>query len=174
MKIAYPLTVDDNMAFVRHQYDTMPAIRRSRRRSLIVASLMYPFFGALAYVERSFVVLGVGFAIATAYVLFVGYYHRRGYIKRVEKWLHAKREGHQDEHVELTLEGDDLLVKTDASDVTAPMERFSRLERTENYTFLYINEQKAIIIPKDSLTEGDYSAFVSQLRKQYDESHSVE
>jgi hypothetical protein len=104
----------------------------------------------------------------------VGYYHRRGYLKRVDKWLHEKREGHPDEHVELTLEGDDLLVKTDTSDVTAPMERFSRMERTENYTFLYINEQKAIIIPKDSLTEGDYGEFVSQLRKQYDESHSIE
>ena len=171
MKIAYSLTVEDNMAFVRHQYETMPAIQRSRKRSLAVASILFPFIGVLAYVEESWLVLGGGLVLAAAYVWFVGYFHRRGFLKRMERLLRERKGDSPDESVELTLVDDELHLKTDTTEATATLDRFSQMDETDEYTFLYVNEQKAIIIPRLTLKEGSYGEFVGELKTAYGRSH---
>src|SRR6266702_4023269 len=65
---------------------------------------------------------------------------------------------------ELELTHDMLLEKTPFRESATALESIERVVTTDRYTFIYLSAMAALIIPRTSVAEGDYDAFVDALR----------
>jgi hypothetical protein len=63
-------------------------------------------------------------------------------------------------------------VRTPYSESNTALEVVEKVESTDKYTFIYLNAVAALVIPRDSVSEGDYEAFVEAVRERVAETHA--
>ena len=59
---------------------------------------------------------------------------------------------------------------TDTKDIginNTPWEKIEHMEVTENHTYIFIDQSLAFIIPKNSITDGDYVSFITALKEKF-------
>jgi hypothetical protein len=69
----------------------------------------------------------------------------------------------------LTIDGDSLISRDCSEEGRVRLSSLQRVDVTSDHAFIYIDSVRAMIIPRQSVTDGDFLAFVSQLRKASNE-----
>jgi hypothetical protein len=158
--------MDHLMAFGRYIYDTSKTIRRSRRRGQIVAGSLYVWFGALYFVEVPLGTILLWYLVATAYLLFVSYWHKRSYLKNLTKmYRETENKSFFCEHY-LTITDAGIVAKDESSESTIFWSGIERVVNQVDFTFVFLGSVQAIVIPKVGVLEGDYEVFVAELKKR--------
>lgn len=175
MKITYEIKLADCLAFTDHFLKTSPFMRKTVRKGQMWWA-SGPLLGGLAIAifksippERTLILLSV-LALVLSMPMFFLY---PPYFKRCTR-KHAKSlcEGNSSQGVlglhEIEITNECLIEKTQDSENKIQWKSLSRIESTSDYTFAYIGENTAHIIPKGNIVDGDYTQFVSKLNETYE------
>ena len=68
----------------------------------------------------------------------------------------------------LRIEDDVLVEISDYRETRTKWAGVEKIESTDSYTFVYTGSVMAIVIPKESVTSGDYDQFVDALRSHHE------
>lgn len=168
MIIKYDNTMEDMIAFNQHYIETSPVQRKSLfsiRWKMPVLTLI--FFGILSWSDHSFGFLIYGLVVAIVLFLVYPAMFRKRFAKNIRQ-LYAERgsKGVLGLH-SLEIDDNGLLVKTDCNEVKSSWNTLDRIVSTDTHTFIYINANAAIILPRQTIVEGDYDNFVAELNRLY-------
>ena len=164
MTIKYELRLEDHLALARFHYDTSPSVRRSLIKAQVVAALLLPMLIALGYVLDSAPSMLLLVAVGIGYFLFVRFYHRRSYLKSAEKMLRGTKDHPLVEIVSLASSDPGLTITTEAGEYTGAWSSFDRIEITDSHAVVFVDGHKALIIPRQSVLNGEFETFAADLR----------
>jgi hypothetical protein len=71
------------------------------------------------------------------------------------------------EQVEVSIDDAGLEIRSAGEESTAGWERVRKIESIAHHTFVYFSAVSALIIPEDSVIEGDYTSFVARLKQLF-------
>ncbi len=170
MNIEYEINVDDCLALNRHLIKNSFFMRRAIRKGQAWWT-MGPLVGGVllaAYkrvpLEKSRIILAAIFLFLSVpmYFLYPVYFrfHNERFIRNFCR--SEKNKGVIGKHF-FSVSEDAIIDKTDHNDATIPWQSVDRIESTEDHTFVFTGELTAHIIPRHSILDGQYDAFVKKL-----------
>jgi hypothetical protein len=171
MKIQYEVTLDDAVAALKHYLQTSPLQRRTMLWGWVFAAIVFGLFGLAAFLSLSVRPLIWGGVWLVAYTM-IGLVQRATRDRRLRR---IYEEGQNRSllgchELELTAEG--LAGTTAVSEGRVSWSGIERVVSTETHTFVYTGSGSALIIPQATVTEGDYRAFVAELREYFERARS--
>jgi hypothetical protein len=170
MQIKFTLSVDDKIAFARLHLEHSPKQKKAIRANQLAFTV-----GTLVIAVVSFFFkmpeVSWGALIAALIVLaFFPWHHQRLVMKNTTAALRKQvPEGFVDT-IEMSADESGLTVRDGKTTLTAAWTGILKSERTDRYSFIYLKGGNALIIPRGSVVEGDYEAFVAEIaerRKQH-------
>ncbi len=168
MRIRYENTVDDFAAFQQFHMENSPSVRR--RTALVRWGI--PAFGAGAGVlimivwgpDRwegiPLILFGLIFPIIFPVIM------RRSLKRQVaELYREGGEKGVLGMH-ELLVSDQWLTERTDYNEQRSSWESIGRIGSSDDRTFIYVSPLTAHVIPRERVQEGDYDAFVREVRRR--------
>lgn len=160
MLIRYNISPDDIVAFNMHLIKTVPAMRRSAFR--VKWRLLFPLCVIILalsvyYSDPLLAVLGVLFLVLT-HVRYKRHI-RRYYMKQATEGPNKEILG----PAELEITPDALIGRGHEIETKVKWERVDRIEADEDRTYIFLGERVGIILPRTSITQGDYDAFIREV-----------
>ncbi len=179
MKITYDIKLADCLAFNDHFIKTSPFMRKAIRKGQMWWA-SGPLLGGLALAifksappEKTLMLLAI-LALVISMPMFFLYpsYFQRSARKQVKSLCAGDdSKGVLGLHV-LEITDECLIEKTEYSEDEIQWESIAKIDSTSDYTFVYIGESTAHIIPEDNIIDGDYTLFVSKLNETYENSEA--
>ena len=166
MRLRYEITLEDLLAFTLHVHQKSPTMRRIRLRAVIALAVMIIGLCLIAAeILDNFLVLWAGVGWAVFFAAIYPQLYRRN-VKRLSTRLYAEgqNKGILGQHV-AELRDNGLFDGTAFSERTVFWKGIERIESIPGHTFVYLSAMSAHVIPEDSVTEGNYQAFVEELQK---------
>jgi hypothetical protein len=178
MKIRYQNTLEDIIAFNCYHHTRSPAKRRSFRRLngvlffvsfllLALATLGLLLIATTSFDEKLPFAGAFGVAILGLLVAWQSPRIRRALISF--EACRVYREGKNKNVLcvhELELTADRLIERTPVSESSNALESLERVVCTDRYAFIYQSALNAKVIPRYSVSEGDFEAFVEAVRER--------
>ena len=173
MKLEYSVQLEDIIAFNNHHMEATPSIRRKLAVMRFVwafaplaAIWAITFFEGMDPSKAMWVITFVGVCISSPIFLFQPFYLRWMNNRQVRKAYEDEKNRSLlgDREIKVTSNG--LAEKTASGENQSEYAQINRIDSDDNYTFIYAAKSKVHIIPKKSVKEGDYDAFVSELKKK--------
>ena len=176
MRLVYDLGNDDLVAFADHHATHSPMVCREIKQLRwlagvgVVVGLLLVYFHYGDPDAKGRMVAGLCFVVmgVSAIVAYPRWF-RKQYRR---KMLDANRPRKTpDDQTRTTIELDDGYLKTDQEygTTTLKLSLIDRFEQTPEHGFIYVSPITANIIPRRKIVEGDYDAFVTQLRSSVDD-----
>lgn len=171
MRIKYNVTIDDLVAFNQFYHKHSAYGRRIKRTWGLVFPLgLFLFFCLIGVSQKDWVAPIVGGVFAG---LIIWGNAGGGWRKRIGKTVRKMyEEGSNKSAVglhELELNEYGIIVKDQYGESTHSWDGIERLGFTPDYTFIFISSVAGFSIRGTTVVEGDYSAFVSNLKQRFDE-----
>lgn len=166
MTLKYENTIDHVRAFGEYVYRTSPTLRRSRRWTQLIAVLLYLYFGVQLFFGIPLSSLAIWYLVATAYLVFASYWHKRSYLRNLAK-MYRETENKNffcEHHLSITDEGISTL--SEGGERTIYWSGIERIGETDRFTFVFLGSIMALVIPRNGVLEGDYEAFTGELKKR--------
>jgi hypothetical protein len=172
MRIRYADTLDDLVAFsdfhAAHSTTVKQNIRLTRWTSAVLVIALT--FAALTFVTDDSMALSakVFGALVGGVFMFVVVPHLTRWNLRVQM-RKILREGRNKSVVgehELEILDEGLLERTEYNETKSSWAGIERVVSTPQYTFIYITSVSAHVIPRESVSEGDYDAFIQELTRR--------
>ena len=166
MEVEFALDETDLVALARHHMEHSPAIRRRYRIRWIGVSLGIGLMGVLLYAFLSLkapaLYLG-GFA--AFFLVFYPYYYRWLVGRTMRKIVNARLnpEALAARTLRLTPEGLELV--SAGSKTAKPWDRISGIEVTPDRTFVAIDGEYAIVLPRLRLGDETYQRLIETIRR---------
>jgi hypothetical protein len=168
MQIRYNVTIEDLVVFNRFHCRNSPAIKRSKWTSIlfvcvtiIIGSLVIPLDDE---VSRPIVIVA---AVVFA-VLFAVIFNWRYLVALDRQARRIYREGNNKgafgEH-ELEIDDDGLVERTEVNENRYAWRGVERIIETDSHAFIYISALLAHVIPRGSIVEGNFDAFIARTRQ---------
>ena len=168
LRLSYEITVDDLVAFNRYHRESSPTMKRLRLRrqwggGLLTAVVM----GAVGVLTRSGEVIFWGVFLGVAYAVIFSALWRGRLEKSVRKlYSEGNNEGVIGGRVmEIGEKG--IVERTGYSETRTSWSGIKRIVSTKGYTFVYFSAATANIIPHKGVVEGDYEAFIHELKERH-------
>ena len=168
MRLRYEITLEDLLAFTLHVHQKSPTMRRTRMRAAMgLAAMIIGLCLIAAEVLDNFLVLWAGVGWAALFVAIYPRLYRRN-VKRLSTRLYAEgqNKGILGQHV-TELRDNGLFDGTAFSERTVYWKGIERIESIPGHTFVYLSAMSAQVIPEDSVTEGNYQAFIDELQNRW-------
>jgi hypothetical protein len=172
MKIVFGINAEELFLFNQYLFDTSPAIKKAftKNRALISYSpILAAMVLGLVNEQSPFnVMLLVGIAAVT--ISLPAYYIypmlvRKNLRKRIVKlYSEGQNNGIIGEH-ELEIDAGGLVEKTPLGEVRQEWDKIVNVISHNDRTYIFISEINAYILPKYSVVQGDYDAFVAELMR---------
>ena len=167
MTIKYLLTKDNLLAFHRFQHEHSRIIRRVVKRYQWMPPILFAIIGVIGMwtsdVPLPYVII----------LIFAGFWpfvfpalHRFIYLKAASRMM-KRGGGKLAEAVEVSIDDAGLEIRSAGEESSAGWERVRRIESVAHHTFVYFSAVSALIIPEESVIEGDYTSFVASLRQHF-------
>ena len=174
MKISYEIKVADCLAFNDHHLKTSPFMQKTIRKGQMWWAAG-PLIGGLAIAifknlspEKTLATLSALSLVLSMpmFFLFPAYFKMKTR-KNIESLF--KENGSQGvlglHDIEITDDG--LIETSECSENEIQFESIGKIVSTADYTFAYIDENTAHIIPKKNIVNGDYAQFVDKLNETF-------
>jgi hypothetical protein len=167
MKIRYTNTIEDFVAFNWYHVRHSPTSRRSIALGTWGVPAAALFAGATsAVVEESPLALLPTAVFALLWAVTFPLVFPLGLKRQVRRMYRLGQNRGALGPRELELAGDRLVERTPYGEQSVLLPAVEKVVPTDNYTFIYISAVAAHVIPRDAVTEGDYSAFVDLVDRQ--------
>lgn len=168
MRIKYGLTIDDLVAWSQFQARGSKTIRRLQLRAIVLIGIILLVASALvSHVAGTWVPFAFG---STVFVLFTAIYPRlyQSALTRNTTQLYgeSRNRGLLGPHT-MELQDDGVLDRTEYGERKTYWKGIERIEVTERYVFIYLSSISAQVVPRFSITEGDFDDFVAELRRRW-------
>jgi hypothetical protein len=69
---------------------------------------------------------------------------------------------------ELEFTGEGFFERSELSEARCAWRALQRIVSTKDHTFIYVGPEEALVLPRHSVSEGDYDAFVGTLRREWE------
>ncbi len=163
-KIEFSVSVDDLVSLNDHHCQESPDIKRMVRWLTIVPSVLCAVAGALA-VAQGIMWCVILLLIALAWPFYYPRLFRHLTSSRMRR-LYRKGENRSlvGKH-SLCVEEDGLVHRTEHSDNRIKWLAIERLESNDDHTFIYLSAVSALVVPRHSVTNGDYDACVQEISR---------
>ncbi len=172
MQLRFDLTVDDKVAFARMHLRRSPSQIRSIRTNQLSLAVAFAVMGLVGTIFRFPIVQWTGLALTILCFILYPWHHRRLVFRRTARKLRASiPEGFVD-HIEMTADEGGLRTRDGQSDLTFAWTSLLTVESGAEHTFLYLKGGNALVIPRKTVTLGDYDAFVVELNERIKQ-HSI-
>jgi hypothetical protein len=160
MKIVFDASVDDHVALNLYTYTHLPAYGRDR----IIWGILFPaglflFLAVLNFNKSGWSSVAFAAIIPGLYALwFLG--GRKGRLRRsTRKILEEDRSKAELGPQEIEVAHDGIVGRTRFEESKLSWKAIERTVSTPDYYFIYLSLLKAIVIPKNKITEGDFETF---------------
>jgi hypothetical protein len=169
IRLRYGVIVEDLLAFSRYHYAHSKTIKRIQIRTVCILALCFMvgatliarglkswiplIFGALASVIAA-IIFPIRFRWAT----------ERNTIRMYEEGQNRGVLGPQT----IELRDDGFFKRNDTGESLTLWKGIERMEVTDRYLFVYISAVSAHVVPRYSITEGDFDIFVTELRNRWE------
>jgi hypothetical protein len=166
MEVEFVLDETDLVALARHHMEQSPAIRRRYRIRWIGASLGIGLMGVLLYaflaLKAPALYLG---AFSAFFLVFYPYYYRWLVGRTMRKIVNARLnpEALAARTLRLTPEGLELVGA--GSKTAKPWDRISGIEVTPDRTFVAIDGEYAVVLPRLRLGDETYQRLIETIRR---------
>jgi YcxB-like protein len=170
LTIKYENTIDDLVAFQMYHCENSPYLKRQHlwfRWGTLGAALV---IGALVWILMDSLDMALLFFLFG--IIFIFVYPRS--IRRSFK-KQAKRMGSEGSNKgilgphEIEVSDQGLTERTAYGEQHSSWEAIERVGSSDNHAFIYTGPLMAHVIPKASVTDGDFDEFVDELRKRVGE-----
>ena len=162
IEIAFTLSRRDLHAFAAHQARRTPELDRARRVHHFLWPAVFLLVGHFLSKRSGNPLAVVPFAAgAGLWVLLFPLYLRRVYRRHVLRSLRAG--GMMPGDYRLRADAEGTAVVSGSGERTIPWSAVARLATTDSHAFIHLDEGSALIVPRASVNEGDYEAFVEAL-----------
>ncbi len=166
MKIKYELSIKDKIAFVEHHLRGSQSQAKSIRANRLAFAVAFSVMGVVGVVMEYDYLIFAGFTVAVLCWFFYPAYHKWLVSKRIAKKIGAGVSKDFRDPVEMMLNGDGLEITDSSSTVKTEWSGIDKISSSEKHTFIYLKTSNALIIPKNAITEGDYEAFIAELKNK--------
>ncbi len=166
MKIKYELSIKDKIAFVEHHLRGSEKQAKSIRANRLAFAIAFSIMGVVGVLMKFDYLIFAGFTVAVACWFFYSAYHKWLVSKRITKKIGAGVSKDFRDPVEMTLDNDGLEITDSSSTVNTDWAGIQKVSSSEDHTFIYLKTSNALIIPKNAVTEGDYEAFIAELKSK--------
>lgn len=170
MYITYQNTADNLRALAAHQYKISPSMRRDRWFVLAVAAIIFGllFLVCGSYTPEVFLFCLIVTGATTLGILTL---HRRTFIRQT---LQAHEEGARNGFLgriqTLSVTDSELMGVSVSGRSRLPYWRIARIDTSGKCTFIYLNAVTALMLSESATIEGDYQAFIKELRERWRQS----
>jgi len=165
--IKYKTSLDDFLALGEHHYRTSPVLQRSLFINKWIFPFLYLLIGIYGYFKDSQFLMLVGL-FAFIWPGVISSYHRRLYLKRMTKLYLKGGKQEQVIDVELSFDNTGITIRRDENCGNFSWGTIKKVVSTEDHTFIYTSDINALVIPRVTITDGDYSTFVRELKNKVD------
>ena len=162
--LRYSNTIDDLVAFNLYHIENSPAMRKQMNNSRIrVALISMALLYILAHQMGDMTLFYIGIAITAVYFLLKPFLSKRGVRGTVK--FHMKNGLYNNVACEhrIYIDKNFLMEETEFEKTGHRIDRILRLAHTDDRCFIYVDEHRAHIIPKDHMTEGNVEEFLRHL-----------
>lgn len=176
MKLVYSVSEADALAYASYFYEHSPVIQnqmKTGRVVLFIAVLLFAFITVLMTlggncVQLSPLIKGLLYAaiVLGVAVVIVYFAHKKIYLWSSRKMLRSgKNKGiFGPQSMEITDTG--LKLNRPGGESTTYWNGIERVETTEIAAYIYISSMAAYIVPRASVTEGNFDSFLAEIRKR--------
>lgn len=167
MKITYETTLQDAVAFFHYHSEHSHLMKRTRRRLTFLFGLALLFVCVISGFRNLPLAVVVG-ALALGVLLLTSSWvdRRLGTWQTRKAFEEGKNKATFGLH-ELELTDENLITRTRVAESRIGWEAVERVASTADHTFIYVSALSAEVIPRRSVTEGDYDAFVKELNERW-------
>ena len=166
--LRYSTTIEDLVAFNRFHNLHSPRLIRQRRLVTVllpVAALIA--VSVMAILSRDLWSFFFPFLFIIFYIAFLRRAYGKAFDNKVRRlYSEGKNRAALGAH-RLSIDEDGLTSETEVSSSTISFKGIEKIESSPTHTFIYMSAMSAMVIPKDSVTEGDYENFFAQLRAKW-------
>ena len=160
-ELAFTLTLDDAVAFANYHTSHSPAIARTRRRLQVILGTLLSVVGLIILVTggevaRAMIYFGLGAVWFVLWPPFQRWATRREVLKSYGEGTNRTFIGPH----RLQVQPDGLSWSSEHSEGKYKWSGVERIATTPDYTYVYVAAIMAVIIPRCSVTAGDYESFV--------------
>ena len=162
MKLTYSVNIEDLIIFNEYHSEHSPFFRRARRNFQLNSSLSVLFaLIFLGYLAKSWIYPIVGAVFATAFALIAPSRFRKQIRKAAERcYKEGENKGTIGIH-SLEILDTELLETNPAGNQTIKWSGIERVVSTPTHGYIYVSSNAAHVVPRASVTEGDYDAFMA-------------
>jgi hypothetical protein len=165
--LTYTLTMDDVIVWTQYHYAHSALCKRSFWIwRLVLCAIVF----ALVVAGTGLNAIGISGAVLSAglyYFIFPGL-RRRGVTRLVKKsYAEGKNKGLIGQH-RLVIAEDGLESSSEVGEGKGIWAGIERIVEVPGYTFLYVGAFLAQVVPERGVTEGDYKAFMVELKRRWE------
>lgn len=177
MEIEFGLREEDILAFSEYHTDHSPSVQRSvQRQRVLFPSFLFILGIYLMWREGDWLIGIIFFPILLLImaVWFIWFPKRFKYNYRqaaIKLYRERGNEGVLGAH-RLRIESDGLYEACSSGEGKTYWTAIQGIESTETHTFIYSGSVKAIIIPRQAVTRGEYDQFVQAVRSEHQQAVS--
>ena len=168
MRLRVELSVDDLVAFSLHHHQSSPTLKRSRVWAVIAIAVMT---ATLSHIAGELLNNPLLRLLGIAAAIFLAVVYPRIWRRKLEQYVRLLYREGQNRGVlgthSLEILDKGLFDSTLFYERTSFWNGIERIETVPGRTFVYLSAVTAQVIPEDSVKEGNYGAFIDELRKQW-------
>ena len=167
--LRYSITIEDLVAFNRfHNLHSPELIRQRRLVTVILPVAALIAITVMAVLSRDLWSFLFPFLVIILYMAFLRRAYGTAFDKKVRRlYSEGKNRAALGAHG-LSIDEDGLTSETEVSSSTISFKGIEKIESSPTHTFIYMSAMSAMVIPKGSVTEGDYENFFAQLRARWE------
>ena len=162
MKLTYSVTIDDLIIFNEYHSEHSPFVQRARRKYRLLSPLsMFFVFSLVGFVTKSWTYPIVGAVVAIAYAAMAPRRFRKQIRNAAE---HCYKEGENKGLFgvhSLEILDAELLETNPSGNQSIKWAGIERVVSTPTHGYIYVSSNAAHVVPRASVTEGDFDAFMA-------------
>lgn len=166
MKIEYPLTQNDMLAYYLHFSDNSRSriVQKRIRRTLV--PVLYLVFGWVFFAIGISTITIFFFMAATLWYFFWPLYHRWREKRVYKKHIAETVGGSLEDHLVTEAKQNHLFVKSNLAESKYKYSQVDKIAKDKNYTYIYLGKDSAVILPHNTIGKDTVDAFVSDVEKR--------
>ena len=174
--IKYDMSIDDLTAFSLYYARSSPALRSTQRRyAMVWLPILFMATLALGFKlpDASLPMTPLILAVSTTVIMagYLAYYFKYGWLQRYRRvigklYAEGKSPGLVGEHT-LEIDENGITERTEFKETRHAWGGLVRIESEPGYTYLFTGASSAIIIPHQSITDGNFPALLEQVKLHY-------
>lgn len=168
-RIDYVMTAEDQVEFNLYYSSISPNHARQRRISQVIVPIVYVVMALVLLFIRSYAASFAFIGVAVAWFVLAPRYFGWRYRRYCERQVDEVAAETLPRAVMMELEPDGIVSASDQGNAKFTYDAVDRIEKLENYTYVFIGKGTALILPHDRVEHQAIEDFVTELEARLHE-----